>query len=301
MNLVIGDELDREFFRINRELRVSTMEKHSRAISKTVDYYNPWACGLSIYGDDLLNDLLVNEPVGFRGEVITDRDYLNIIFKCWGSVQEFDRVKKSESAVANCLHGDVIMWLPDINVTETDCNLFYKGRDLLRSAWPGVDHLYDELIDFVISINKSNEIYRRGYCTHAARGVLFREINPKMTDWDVAIDLANGLAHQVLYVWQSVDPLLRSPLDAKIFSYNKNKIKPAIQYFHEVVALGFMYKFSKNTNFESNCLSFSRHGSLRRVDGVADALKISLGILLSSCKFTDIGCKIVDELKMLSK
>lgn len=297
-NLIIGDALADDFFRINSQLRQSTTRLQEQATGQPVDQYNPWSCAIPIYGHSLLGEL-IRRPEYVRGSLLVDEAYLGALGTALIKMIARDQATQQadDRWSSYPLLGASSAWMPATPVTSGVSDLVAAGRQLLMQSWPAAERLYDDLVEYVVELRASSPARRRGFCTDFARGAIFREIPHGMTAWDMGLDLANGLAHQALHVWKSVDPLLSSSHEDAILSIRRNRVKPAIQFLHEVVALAFTLRFACGCKTNKLLDSQTMRLAESAIAEMRDALRLSLVLLKSNCTLTPLGQALLAEVQ----
>lgn len=297
-NLLIGDTLTEEFYRLHTQLRLSTREMSALRVPGGIDFYTPWACALQRTENEI-DPILVREPRCERGGLVTDSALLDAI-RDWtaNEVITIQEAQANSHGMQDALPGAVESWLPVKTVDERTQALFREGRRLLLTSDISFCRQYFELIDFVIPIT-SPAGKNRGFSSHNARGVIFRSFPPGTTVWDVGIDLAHELGHQTLFVWQSVDPILASDVSAPVYSLIRKAFRPAIQSFHAAVALAYMLKFTRAYSSDAECRVVAKKRGARYADSLDESLKLAISALQGQCKFTEIGQELLREMEML--
>lgn len=295
--LIIGDALEEDFFRINDMLRDSTVRLHAKEAGQEVTQYNPWACAIPIYGKALIDGLLVQADYQ-RGHLLADEPYLKELRTSLSGMITHDHAthRADDTLPSYALTGPFKAWLPATQVDDQTASIVAEGRDLLMKAWPSSGAQYEALVEYIVPMRASTSPSRRGFCTDYARGVIFREIPADTTAWEMGFDLANGLGHQSLYVWKSVDPLMSSPYDDGILSYRRRKVKPAILFLHEVVALAFTFRYLRGCQINKLVEGEALADLDKRAKEMSSSLRLSLGLLRSKCRFTPIGQALLSDI-----
>jgi HEXXH motif-containing protein len=248
-------------------------------------HYSPWASSIPLTRR-IAPELLGAAPVEQRGGLLTDGAYLRVVRDFLTGqpyLDEIDGVKAD--------------WLPSPRVDERTKAVFDGGRDVLLSAHPSLRRLYESFIDYVVPLE--GEV-NRGYSNHLARGIIFRTFPSDGDAYDVAIDLAHELGHNVFFVWQSTDTIMDPVEHGKpVYSASRGMLRPAIQTFHGAVALAFML-------FIVNALPDdpkARAAGVRRGERYGSTLPAMLDMTLRAlddqCTLTPLGRHIFEEMAAL--
>lgn len=285
-NILIGNSIAEQVFILNAQLRASTHSIASQVGIQSLSAYSPWISITPLTVAPPPIELL-HCPNFERGSLVTDPTYL-------GFVKDF--VGNKANGIIDALPGAPDDWLPDGVVGNDLATLFREGKRILVNSSPIISRLYLEFVDFVVPLAYGRN---RGYSTHLARGIIFRSFPPQANAYDVAIDLAHELGHQVLMAWQSVDKILTTDHKQPVFSEIRQVDRPAIQSFHAAVALAYMLFFVKNMQHNAEC----QDAGLRRGKTYRGTLQVSLNMatnsLRKSCQFTPVGLKMMEEMELI--
>lgn len=285
-NILIGHAVAEQVFILNAQLRSSTHTAVKQAGIQNLSAYSPWTSIAPLTGTFPPNELL-QCPNFERGSLVADAPYL-------AHVKDF--IANKANAIIAGLPSSPDDWLPDGVVSNDLAALFREGKRILVASSPVLSRLYLEFVDFVVPLAHGRN---RGYSTHLARGVIFRSFPPQANAYDVAIDLAHELGHQVLMAWQSVDKILATDHDQPVFSEIRQVDRPAIQSFHAAVALAYMLFFVKTMQNSPEC----QDAGLRRGKTYRGTLQASLNMathsLRKNCQFTPLGLKMMEEMELV--
>lgn len=285
-NILIGHAVAEQVFMLNAQLRSSTHASAKQAGVQSLSAYSPWTSVAPLTGSIPPSELL-QSPNFERGSLVIDAAYLR-------HVRDF--ISNKASVIIAGLPNSPDDWLPDGVVSNELAALFREGKRVLVASSPVLSRLYLEFVDFVVPLADGRN---RGYSTHLARGVIFRSFPPQANAYDVAIDLAHELGHQVLMAWQSVDKILTTDHEQPVFSEIRQVDRPAIQSFHAAVALAYMLFFVKSMQGSAEC----QDAGLRRGKTYRGTLQASLNMatlsLRKNCKFTPLGLKMMEEMELV--
>lgn len=286
-NILIGKSVAEQVFILNGQLRKSTHNTYATKCGASISSYSPWVSIFPVSSKRPHRELL-ECPTFERGGLVTDEAYL-------ARVRQF--ITHDAFRIIDGLPHSQEDWLPDGGVTDELANIYRHGKRLLVNSCTSLSRLYAEFVDYVIPLTHGRN---RGYSTHLARGVIFRSFPPNANAYDVAIDLAHELGHQVLMTWQSVDGILKSDPDQPVFSEIRLVDRPAIQSFHAAVALAYMLYFVQSLPDDPAC----QEAGIRRGKSYRGTLQESLVMAIKSlrenCQFTAVGARMLDEMQLVA-
>lgn len=286
-NILIGSSMAEQVFILNAQLRKSTFAISKQQCAPTISAYSPWVCISPLSSVQPPKELL-ECPVFEKGSLVIDESYLK-------QVREY--ISGSAHRIIEGLPHTREDWLPDGGVTADLATLFRQGKRLVVSTDPVLSRLYTEFVDYVVPLTHGRN---RGYSTHLARGVIFRSFPPNANAYDIAIDLAHELGHQVLMAWQSVDKILTTDHDQPVFSEIRLVNRPAIQSFHAAVALAYMLYFVKSLPNDTDCQEAGvRRGKAYR-GSLHESLNMAIASLRQNCKFTALGTRMLEEMQLVA-
>jgi hypothetical protein len=288
-NILLGREVSQHIFILNEKLKISAISQFAEQ-GKNIPSYVPWiAAGSDI--DFEFPEILFTPPQGIKkGNLVTDSAYLEYCKSYM--VSGLAKVPYNQGL----LPGDRKDWLP-LNASNPEtAKKVAAAVEIIHSASSGFSKLYNELVEFVIPLGDIH----RGYSNCDTRGVIFRGFPNEWNPYDIAIDLAHELGHHSLYVWQSIDKILTTPVNVPIYSSVRKDYRPAIQSFHGAVALSFMLYLTQqwDKNEVSNEVKI-RHGKLYVGGSLESALEEAIATLKENCKFTPIGSRMIAEMQDL--
>ncbi len=284
-SILIGATMGRHVFRLNDGLRAATCRLASTELSLEMRHYSPWASSVPLTRD-IAPELLGPAPVEQRGGLLSDGAYLRVVrgfLDRQRYLDEIDGVKAD--------------WLPSPTVDRRTKAVFEGGRDILLASHPSLRRLYQSFIDYVVPLE--GEV-NRGYSNHLARGVIFRTFPADGDEYDVAIDLAHELGHNVFFAWQSTDTIMdRSEHGKPVYSASRAMLRPAIQSFHGAVALAFMLFVVEALRDDPR----ARAAGVRRGEQYGSTLPAMLDMTLRAldehCTLTPLGRHVFDEMAAL--
>lgn len=278
-SLLIGPRLSDDVLSVNTALRESTVAYARDTLGKAFDYYSPWQSVVP-YTRSVPDELLYYRPDA-TGDLLTDEAIL-------ATMATF---MTGKGAVAlESLPGQQSDWLPN---ADNISNVYDEAVGRIRNASATLRTLFDDVVDCVVPLGGGRN---RGYSTHFARGAIFRSLPADNDACDVAFDVVHELGHQMLMVWQSVDPILDSDPNAQVFSQIRRRNRPAIQSYHATVALAFMAHLEAETKDDE----YMQAAADRRGRSYDTSLSHSLGLAIDSirkdCRPTAVGARLLDEM-----
>jgi HEXXH motif-containing protein len=290
-DVLIGQSVAEQVFMLNAQLRSATaaaMAKRSGE-KRTEEFssYSPWSSLSALLTDEPPAFHLTQNPTFERGALVTSENYL-------ASAREFISTKGAK--IIEGLPGPAEDWLPDTSASAETASLVREARRVLIGSSPVLSRLYLEFVDYVIPLARGRN---RGYSSHLARGIIFRSFLPSANKYDVAIDLAHELGHQVLITWQSVDPILTSDADQPVFSEIRKVDRPAIQSFHAAVALAYMLFFVRTLHGDAQCQEAAERRGRTYRGSLGESLEMALDSLNKNCSFSPLGLKMMAEMRQL--
>lgn len=278
--LLIGAEIDSAFFLLNRKLREQTLDFARRKFSRVITKYNPWLCFAPIM--TTLDKRLAHAIPKTRGELIEDPDALGALA---------DLFRGDGQAALEGLPGRSDQWLPSSNGISNNLS---EAIEIIRSVDDVVGVLFEEVVDCIVPLGGGRN---RGYSTHLARGAIFRSLPIENDASDVAIDIVHELGHQVLIVWQSVDPILESDPLAPVFSQIRRVDRPAIQTFHATVALAYMRTMEMRHPTNGHMQSAAARRGKSYDENLSYSLALSIHSVRKHCRLTDVGERMLREME----
>lgn len=290
---LIGETMREETFLVNSMLRQATQDGFV-ALHGAQPAYLPWHSNYPLDPSPVPPLLLGPAPCA-RGGLIEDTGYLQVAQDFTGKVvfSKGDEAFIQANGIVNATQKD---WTPMVGVTDQQAAVFAAGVEILQSSHPSLVRLYREYIDFVMPLPGERN---RGYSTLRLRGAIFRAIPSDATPYDVAIDLAHELGHNVLFAWQTNDPIMLSDQDAPLYSEIRKRVRPAIQTFHAAVALAFMHFFVESMAHDPACREAGRRRGAGYRESFTWSLRSSLATLRSSCSFSPLGERMILEMGSL--
>ena len=76
-NILFGNEVGPELFKVNARLRHATVEEYNAMGSDKASHYSPWLCSAPLYNGAKIPGPLLRQPVFERGQLVNDREYLS--------------------------------------------------------------------------------------------------------------------------------------------------------------------------------------------------------------------------------
>ena len=282
-SLLLGAVLDGAFSLLNQSLRDKTVEFARRKFNHVITRYSPWLCYAPVV--DSLPPLLIYPPERQRGRLILDEAELAVMADFMAG--------PGREALSN-LPGDYRTWLPK---GEGISDVYDDAVAIIRSASPFLEALFEEIVEAVIPLGGGRN---RGYSTHLARGAIFRSLPADNDAYDVAVDIVHEIGHQVLMVWQSVDPILASDPKAPVFSQIRRVDRPAIQTYHATVALAYMRALELALPADPLMQAAAARRGLSYSESLVHSLRLSIMSIREKCELTELGGKLLDEMEAVA-
>jgi HEXXH motif-containing protein len=167
-------------------------------------------------------------------------------------------------------------------------DLMADARSVMHGV--GLLKLLDSAIDMVIPVDRDKIT---GVSTHYARGAVFIGFFGSLSVEDLVLGLAHELAHQIVMVFESADPLIASSLEEPVYSGVRGTLRPAIQALHAGAALFFMSWVSANI-VEINPPNLT---VVKRFAGelgsMQKKLELTVRALRDKCKLTEFGERLI--------
>lgn len=286
-SLLLGDRVAPDVFQIASELRRATLEEANRKWNASYEAYSPWMCCVPVMSStEFIPRELLRQPTSDRGFIVTDEGYLRL-------AREFTE-SKSFLKMKGIFDQDPRDWLPSVELTAEQVSVFADGRVTLTQSNDILCEMYSQFVDFVLPLGGERN---RGFVGHLTRGIIYRTIPKNCDKYDVAIDLAHEMGHNVLITWQSVDPIVSSDRRQMIYSQIRRTLRPVMQTFHAAVALAFMYQLVKLNKANPDFVEAGRRRGAKYTESLRVSLRLSVESLRRECKFTAIGSRILNELE----
>lgn len=278
--VLIGAEIDSALPTLHASLRASTVEYARRKFGRVIREYSPWLCFAPIV--DEIDPKLIYFTPATRGDLVLDDDFLD-------TARDF-LADKGLAAITDLPH-EPSVWLPGRNNIS---DVFEDAVAIIRRSHPVLWDLYTEMVDYIVPLGGGRN---RGYSTHLARGAIFRSLPADNDAYDVAIDVIHEVGHQVLNTWQSVDPILTSPLDAPVYSLIRRVDRPAIQSFHAAVALAYMRYLEKSMPDDPGMQAAGARRGAAYTNTLSHSLQLAIDAIRSSCTMTELGEMLLQEME----
>jgi hypothetical protein len=288
-NILIGQELSEDLFRINAQLRANTVREYNDQSAIHSTFYSPWLCIFPALNGQKLPQSILCQPTFEKGGLVTDRKFLSDTREFMKPITELTR-----NGIYDQKHID---WIPITDVAPQSIELFAAGRVTLLKASPMFSRMYLELVDYVLPLAGQRN---RGYSVHLARGIILRAVPDNADKFDIAIDLAHELGHHALMVLQSVDSILESDPAMPIYSQIRRTLRPAIQTFHAAMALAFMHMFVETMSSDLGCKAAGERRGKSYTDTLQNSLRLSIKSLRAECRFTELGNTILNEMQAIA-
>ncbi len=281
-SLLIGAVLDGTYSSLNQQLKANTIDFARRRWGRVITAYSPLLCCAPVV-ETVPAELvyLATEP---RGGLIESQSVLS-------AMAAFMAVD-GRASISN-LPGEPRQWLP---AAAGNPALYGEAVQIIRASSPALAYLFDEIVEFVVPLGGGRN---RGFSTHLARGAIFRALPEGNDRYDVAIDLVHEMGHQVLFAWQSIDPILNSPHRAPVFSQIRQSDRPAIQTYHATVALAFMRFLERQLASDLGMQAAAARRGASYTVSLSRSLDLSIGSVRQACLPTELGAALLDEMEAL--
>lgn len=280
--LLIGESLATEVFSLNKKLRENTLSYSQNKFGIISPRYSPWLCFAPIV--EQIPAKLLQSSYTKRGGLLVDPD----------EIDELATFISGEGiSCLDGLPGEKALWLPSLDGISRE---YEQAAILIRSSGKTLELLFDAIVDVVVPLGGGRN---RGYSTHFARGAIFRSLPDDNDACDVAFDVVHELGHQVLMIWQSIDPIIVSDPEALIYSQIRKKNRPAIQSYHATVALAYMlYLKQRNHHLEGMIAAAERRGASYSTS-LENSLELAIASIRDGCELSDIGSMMLSEMEAL--
>lgn len=280
--LLCGAVIDSAFFLLSEKLRAESVAYACRKFGRVITEYTPWLSFAPIVSE--LDSALIYSAPEHRGGLLSDPPTLAALSELFLG---------TGSQVISDLPGERANWLPSTRHIST---ALPAALEALMKAGPFIPPLYREIVDFIVPLGGGRN---RGFSTHIARGAIFRSLPADNDSADVAIDVAHELGHQVLIVWQSVDPILASDPLAPVFSQIRRTDRPAIQTFHATVALAYMREVEVQLANDPAIIAAAKRRGATYAESLSKSLELSISSVRKNCRLTDVGATMLNEMELL--
>lgn len=138
-----------------------------------------------------------------------------------------------------------------------------------------------------------------GLSVHNYRGGIFLGL-PEIFDGctaELAINLAHEIGHQAVMVYQYADRILDCDYATPVYSAVRKTERPAIMSFHALVALAYMFEFTKN---HVKCFSRHKDGAYLKKRHQEMRQDFDMGWnTIRHLKFTELGEGMMSEFREL--
>ena len=273
--------MDSAFHSLHQRLQDSTVSyARDKLGDTTISQFTPWLCFLPLV--PRINPRLIRYTPPVRGGLVTDDEVIGVMAAFLAA--------DGKTAIIE-LPGDPQVWLP---ATHHNSKTIDGALRVIRTSDRTMWQLYDLMVEYVVPLGGGRN---RGYSTHLIRGAIFRSLPEDNDEYDVAIDIMHEVGHQVLQVWQSVDPILTTDPNAPVFSQIRQTDRPAIQSFHAAVALGYMRYLQRSLPDDPGMQAAAgrRGASYSRI--LSYSLELAIESLRDNCQFTDVGEVMLREME----
>ena len=113
---------------------------------------------------------------------------------------------------------------------------------------------------------------------------------------DYGIHLIHELGHQILYIWQTYDPLILNSHNTSAYSGVRKTYRPALASLHSAVALAFMLKLCKSMESSNIFLNIEKKYIINKIKKFRINLKQNLDSIMERCSLTQTGRSILLEM-----
>jgi hypothetical protein len=173
--------------------------------------------------------------------------------------------------------------------TRPDFLPSFERAAALCSSSSYLTEVMPEVVDFVVPLEQPRP---RGWTCHYFRGAVFLGFPQAYSVLDLALDYVHEIGHQVLAVFQSVDPLIAGDRFAPVYSEVRRTMRPAIQSLQALSAIAFMTHLANSVG-ERHYRHPEFPYSLRA------AHEHAIRHLRSSCSFTEVGAVIMNDFEAM--
>jgi len=276
----VGDHLNDDIFHLNSSLREQTIKYSEEKFNVSIDNYNPWLCYAPVL-NEIPKQFMYHQ---YNQSIPLIDDDLFI-----ANLASF--MLADGSIALDELFGENVLWAPS-NSNNTD--VYESSVNLILSSSKSINQLFNKIIDFIIPLGGN---INRGYSSHFARGTIFRSFPKCSNASDMAFFITHELGHNILMLWQSVDPILSSGHSKPVFSQIRREERPAMQSFHAAFVLSYMLYLEKSTasNTEMQEAAIRQGAS---VNGTLEsALTLAIDSIRKQCFMTEIGNQMLIEME----
>jgi HEXXH motif-containing protein len=174
---------------------------------------------------------------------------------------------------------------------------FYKAKEMVLKSGTFFSAIFPSLVHFAVPLNAPDEF---NFSTHLARGVLFLSpTSPVYPEITMAIALAHEMGHQALMVFQSIEPLLSSPLDQPVWSATRHTLRPAVHALQGAAALAYMVFFVRLL-MQSHQFDPAQQVHVQETcSNLTEGLAATLSGLRDHCTFTALGKQIMSDFEQV--
>lgn len=270
MGLIFGPTAAATISLVAAKLRVETVRRYNEITNGNAVRYSPWMClsiGLGRVAEDFGLCVLPYQ----MGHLVTDTTYLRKVEHLLLTHHERTRAQ---------LIGTPSDWavLEDDEFRPKFALDLSRAIDVCRGD-PFLNAAVDAVLNQIIPLAQQRP---RGWSSHYFRGTIFLGFPDAYSELDLSLDFIHEIGHQVLAIFQSVDPIFISSPTAPVYSEVRKTFRPAIQSLHALAAISFMTRLLKHVgrpDYTHPEFSYP----------IIEAHEKALGHLDRDCKFTEIG------------
>ncbi|WP_186647831.1 hypothetical protein [Fluviispira vulneris] len=288
--------------RIKEQCETSLLKELNVKLGSSYHEYSPLMCSIGKWNDFHEEDLFRIFPLQKNVKCITDLNLLNKLEKIFTSEDSYlplDYIVDKENT-------RVSFSSKNFHKENEFVNLIYTATDIIKDSDSFLFKLYERMISYIFPIFplKGANLFT-AFSTYRMMDSIFISPNNYSSQYqeiDYSIHLIHELGHQVLYVWQTYDPLILNSQNTIAYSALRKSYRPALASLHSAVALAFMLKLCYSIDNLDNLTSEQKIYIRNRINIFLVDLKSNIKSIIDNCTLTKIGggiileiCELIDE------
>ena len=176
-----------------------------------------------------------------------------------------------------------------------------RSLEHIRKTSPWMYSLLKAVTRVFLSIDFPKGYSKAGFSSNFAKGFVFMNYasaNDEESVFETAVDYVHESSHQLIFLIGEVDPIIKGDPKKMVYSGIKGCERPAILTLHGAVALSHMCLFRI---FHKKAMGHFVHSSEENLKRDMKKLNQTLMDLTEKCEFTEVGERIINDLKYVSR
>ncbi|KAB8033642.1 HEXXH motif-containing putative peptide modification protein [Fluviispira multicolorata] len=297
---LFSENAHNNILRVKKQCEFSLLKDLNLELGTSYSTYSPLMCSIGKWNEFHRENLFEILPSQKLFKFITDSKLLSKleeILTSNDSTTPLDYIVDKENS-SICFTNN------NNSIQETEfINLISSASDIINRSDPLLFSLYSRMISYIFPIfHTSGENSFTAFSTYRMMDSIFISPNIYSSQYpeiDYGIHLIHELGHQILYIWQTYDPLILNSHNTSAYSGVRKTYRPALASLHSAVALDFMLKLCHSMQNSNIFLSTENKYVAHKIEEFSPSLKQNLDSILECCSLTQKGRSILSEIFLL--